>query len=81
MRGYALERLGRLPEALAAYERAAQLRDRWSQAHLGQIYLHGQGVAPDRRLAAHWLALAAEAGDEEAKKALRQHPDLSPRPQ
>lgn len=81
MRGYALERLNRVPEALAAYERAAQLRDRWSQTHLGQIYLQGQGVAPDHRRAAQWLALAAEAGDEEAKKALRQHPDLSPRPQ
>ncbi|GEM_PF-884764 len=80
MLGYALHGAGRKPEAIAEYERAAQLGDGWSQAYLGRLYLGGgHGVARDAVQAQHWLGRAAAAGNEDARRALREHPELRPR--
>lgn len=76
MRGHALERLGRNPEALQSYRRAADLGDSWSQVRLGTLHLQGGLVERDEAAAARWLKKAADQGDADAKRLLREHPRL-----
>ncbi|MBM4312771.1 MAG: SEL1-like repeat protein [Deltaproteobacteria bacterium] len=41
-----------------------------AQYNLGQMYLLGQGIPPDRDLAVQWFDKAAKQGFEPAKKKL-----------
>ncbi len=41
-----------------------------AQALLGQILLDGRGIEQDERLARHWLAVAAQAGNAKAHNLL-----------
>ena len=43
-----------------------------AQFHLGRLYLKGEGVRKDPKLAARWLALAADKGQYEAQATLGQ---------
>jgi uncharacterized protein len=43
-----------------------------AQFHLGQLYLNGEGVRKDPKLAVRWLALAANKGQYEAQATLGQ---------
>lgn len=43
-----------------------------AQFHLGQLYLNGEGVRKDPKLAVRWLALAANKGQSEAQATLGQ---------
>ncbi len=53
---------GRYSEALMLFQRAARYADKPSQAIVSEMYLNGQGVAPDPVLAYVWMDLAAERG-------------------
>lgn len=44
----------------------------YSNRHLGYIYLNGKGVSVDKELAKQYYQKAADMGDEEAKKALKE---------
>ena len=43
---------------------AAMQGDYWTISKVGRMYLHGEGVLKDYRLAYAWTALAAEVGNE-----------------
>ncbi len=51
---------------------AAVFGDPDAQFHLGRLYLKGEGVRKDPKLAARWLALAANKGQYEAQATLGQ---------
>jgi TPR repeat protein len=49
---------------------AAEQREKERLYHLGESYEYGQGVAQDDGKAREWYQKAAEAGNEDAKRAL-----------
>jgi uncharacterized protein len=51
---------------------ASYFGDPDAQFHLGRLYLRGEGVRKDPKLAARWLALAADKGQYEAQATLGQ---------
>lgn len=51
---------------------ASYFGDPDAQFHLGQLYLNGEGVRKDPKLAVRWLALAANKGQYEAQATLGQ---------
>ena len=51
---------------------ASYFGDPDAQFHLGRLYLRGDGVRKDPKLAARWLALAADKGQYEAQATLGQ---------
>lgn len=72
-RGTVLYLLGRNPEAIVDYQRAANLGEPWAQYALGEHYWRGKGIAPDRDKAVHWWKTAAGNGSDEAMRALKAH--------
>jgi TPR repeat protein len=56
-------------EAFALYSQAAQWGHKGAQYVLGELYLHGKGVARDPVTGYAWLQVAAEAPDREFIKA------------
>jgi TPR repeat protein len=52
------------------FRRAAERGHVQAQYNLGNMYLKGQGVKPDRAQAKQWFTQAAEQGHKGAKKAL-----------
>jgi len=61
-------------EAARWYQRAATKGYFRSELHLGSLYYRGLGVPHDEALAYQWIGLASDAGDNEAKQWLEQHP-------
>ena len=51
---------------------ASFFRDPDAQFHLGRLYLNGEGIRKDPKLAVRWLALAAKKGQYEAQATLGQ---------
>lgn len=47
-----------------------------AQFALGMRYLEGKGVEKDLKKARKWLEASAKQGNAEAKKALKEHPEL-----
>lgn len=72
-RGTVLYLLGRNPEAIVDYQRAANLGEPWAQYALGEHYWRGKGISPDRDKAIHWWKKAAGNGSDEAMRALKAH--------
>lgn len=78
MLGYALQETGRRAESVAQYRRAAELGHAPSQSYIGRLHLKGEaGVPQDAAQAGHWLRLAAADGDRDAKRLLRENPQLN----
>jgi hypothetical protein len=69
-RGDALYRAWKRDEAFAAYEAAAQAGSKLALYKLGQMRLHGEGVAKDERQGEAEVHQAAEAGVPQAQHAL-----------
>jgi len=70
-RGWALEKQGKLPEATADYQKAADLGDAWAQNKLGYMYAKGQGVTKDIPRARQLLQAAAAQGNTNAQAHLQ----------
>ena len=58
---------------LKAIEWFKKANNDYSNRHLGFIYLNGKGVSVDKELAKQYFQKAADMGDEEAEKALREN--------
>ena len=58
---------------LKAIEWFKKANNDYSNRHLGFIYLNGKGVSVDKELAKQYFQKAADMGDKEAKKALREN--------
>ena len=69
-RGWAKERLARLPEAIADYEKASDLGDAWAQNKLGYLLMTGNGVPKDIPRARRLFNASAEQGNNNAQKNL-----------
>lgn len=69
-----LWQLGRREESLQQVRAAAQLGWAPSQAYLGESLLKGQGMPKDEAEGREWLTKAAAAGNERARKSLRDNP-------
>ena len=67
---YSAYQQGYYLSAFALATRLAGLGETSAQTLLGQLYLHGQGIAQDSKQAANWFAIAADDGDPEAQFAL-----------
>lgn len=65
-RGWALEKQGRLSEALLDYEAAANGGQSWAQNKLGWLYLRGEGVSMDKARARKLFGLASAQGNQTA---------------
>ena len=61
---------GDYPAALREWQPLAEAGDVDAQVGLGELYLRGQGVTQDFKVAAEWLTKAAEAGDPKAQAML-----------
>lgn len=58
--------------SLKAIEWFEKANNGYSNRNLGYIYLNGNGVSADKELAKQYFQKAADMGDEEAKKALKE---------
>lgn len=67
--------------AVRLYCRAAHAGHRDASYQLGWMYAHGRGVARDDTQAAAWFKVAADKGDEFAKKMLSRLPSAKNEPQ
>ena len=65
-RGWAVEKQGRLSDALPDYEAAANGGQSWAQNKLGWLYLRGEGVSIDKARARKLFGLAAAQGNQTA---------------
>ena len=68
--GRALEKANQLPEAISAYQRAAQLGHPGGYSNLGELYRDGKGVARNPQLAEQNFRQAAAKGFPEAQFSL-----------
>ena len=59
----------RYPEALAAYEQAAQMGSAAAQYSCGLMYYKGQGAYANRATALQWFQKAAQQGNAEIGRA------------
>lgn len=66
-RGWAKERLGRLPEAIPDYERASDLGDAWAQNKLGHLLMTGNAVPKDIPRARRLFNASAAQGNNNAQ--------------
>jgi len=57
-------------KAIGLWKRGAELGSCNANAYLASIYLHGEGIEEDRKLAMHHMKLAAIGGHETARYAL-----------
>jgi tetratricopeptide (TPR) repeat protein len=70
-RGWAKEKMGRVAEAVADYEKSATLNEPWAQNKLGYALMTGQGgVARDLGRARELLRASAAAGNASARQSL-----------
>jgi hypothetical protein len=69
-RGYANEKMGLMADALADYQRAADLGEATSQGRLGYFYMLGQNVPKDLQRAKSLLEASASKGNAHAKQSL-----------
>ena len=68
--GRAAYEKGDYAAALGEWQPDAEEGDVDAQLGLGELYLQGQGVAQDFRIAAEWMTKAAEAGEPKAQAML-----------
>lgn len=57
-------------KAVPGMKKLAEQGDADAQYYLGKQYFHADGIAENRKEAAHWYSAAAEQGHAEAQKAL-----------
>jgi hypothetical protein len=69
-RGYANEKMGLMTDAIADYQRAADLGEATSQGRLGYFYMLGQNVPKDLQRAKSLLEASASKGNAHAKQSL-----------
>jgi TPR repeat protein/tRNA A-37 threonylcarbamoyl transferase component Bud32 len=60
-------------EALKWYRKAADLGVATAMGRIGMMYVEGQGVKQDKAEGKRWLSMAAERGNDQAKKNLEQY--------
>lgn len=66
-RGWAKERLARLPEAILDYEKASDFGDAWAQNKLGYLLMTGNGVQKDIPRARRLFNASAVQGNNNAQ--------------
>lgn len=66
-RGWAHEKMGRLPEAISDYKAAAGAGEAWAQNKLGHMYMMGNGVERDLAKARQLLQSSAAQGNAQAR--------------
>jgi hypothetical protein len=60
-------------KALAELRKEAQWGDTMAQMMIGDMYMKGQGVEKDERQGMEWLRRAAQAGNDQAAKAIQKY--------
>jgi TPR repeat protein len=66
-RGWAEEKLGKMPDAISDYEKAAELGEAWSQNKLGYMLMTGQHMQRNLPRARQLLESAAAKGNTNAR--------------
>lgn len=73
IRGKEAEAAGDLKAALGWFIKAAEAGNGLAQNYVGEYYIEGKGVEPDRKKARQWFERAAEKGSEEAEESLKRY--------